>query len=239
MDLSIVIPVYNEADKIGQDITAAGDYLNEAGYAGEIIVIDDGSQDTTTEIVQTVHQAPSIPVQLIQHPQNQGKGSAIRSGVLAAQGDMILFADCGTCIPYTQAERGITLLRNGDCDIAIGSRHSQDSHIVKSHSLYRRCCSHLFRITLRLLLPELRYLDDTQCGFKVYNGPLARDLFQQIQINGFMFDIEVLALALSQGHKICQFPVTWTCDRDSRLSPTHSAGGIVSDLFKIRRERRT
>ena len=235
MDLSIVIPAYNEAEKIGHDVLAAATFLQENRLRGEIIVIDDGSEDDTADWAQKVTLPRDVTLVVLRHEHNQGKGQAVRTGILKSQGEVVMFADCGSCIPYPMALDGLALLNSGDVQIAIGSRRSIGSRIVRSQSLYRHLCSFVFRTVTRLLLPELKHLDDTQCGFKLYDGPLARELFKQAQISGFMFDIEILVMALRQGYRVAQFPVVWTCDRDSRLAPSRQAGSVLRDLWRIRK----
>lgn len=235
LDLSIVIPAYNEAEKIGHDVLAAATFLQDNRLYGEIIVVDDGSDDDTVGWAQKVLIPPNVTFVVLRHERNRGKGLALRTGMLKSRGEVVMFADCGSCIPYPLALKGLALLDKEDCQIAVGSRHSIDSRIVRSQSLYRHLCSLLFRTVTRLLLPEIKHLDDTQCGFKIYKGALARELFQQAQISGFMIDIEILVSAIRQGHKVCQFPVVWTCDRDSRLAPSRQAGSVLRDLWRIYR----
>jgi dolichyl-phosphate beta-glucosyltransferase len=237
LDLSIVIPAYNEAEKIGHDVLAAATFLQENRMTGEVIVVDDGSSDDTAGWAQKVRLPASVTLKVLRLDQNQGKGHAVRTGVLQSIGRVVMFADCGSCIPYPQARDGLALLEKKSCQIAVGSRRSVDSTIVQNQSLYRRLCSVIFRLALRLLLPELRHLDDTQCGFKLYDGALARSLFAQARIDGFLFDVEVLVLALRRGAGICQFPVLWTCDRDSRLSASRHSGSVLRELWAIRKER--
>jgi len=237
LELSIVIPAYNEADKIGHDVVAAATFLQENRMAGEVIVVDDGSSDDTAAWAQKVRLPSDVTLKVIRLERNQGKGHAVRTGVLQSSGKVVMFADCGSCIPYPQALDGLALLEKNACQVAVGSRRSADSTIVQNQSLYRRLCSLAFRVALRIMLPELRHLDDTQCGFKLYEGSLARTLFAQAHIDGFLFDVEVLVLALRHGAKLCQFPVLWTCDRDSRLSASQHSRSVLRELWAIRKER--
>lgn len=237
LDLSIVIPAYNEAEKIGHDVLAAATFLQENRMTGEVIVVDDGSNDDTAAWAQKVSLPSGVTLKVIRLEQNRGKGHAVRTGILQSTGKVAMFADCGSCIPYPQALDGLALLEKDACQVAVGSRRSADSTIIQNQSLYRRLCSLAFRVALRTLLPELRHLDDTQCGFKLYDGPLARNLFRQAHIDGFLFDVEVLVLALRHGAKVCQFPVLWTCDRDSRLSASQHSSTVLRDLWTIRKER--
>ena len=146
-----------------------------------------------------------------------------------------MFADSGLCVPYEDSLRGWELLKAGDCDIAHGSRKMQASHIERPQSIYRRICSkifHWFVIYDMKIPPELT---DTQCGFKIYKGDVARHLYGQCTTDGFMFDIEIIMRAQKEGYRIKEFPVNWTCDRDSRLSPSRSSWHIFSELIKIKK----
>ena len=116
----------------------------------------------------------------------------------------------------------------------MGSRRHPNSNIIQDQTAYRKLCSTAFRWLVKLVLPQLAPYHDTQCGFKLYHGSTARDLFANSHVNGFMFDIEILCLALGKKLTILEFPLTWTCDRDSRLSPGRSMVSILKDLWWIR-----
>jgi hypothetical protein len=145
-----------------------------------------------------------------------------------------MFADSGNCVPYENALRGMELLTTGQCDIAHGSRRLAGADIKKDHGLYRDVCSKFFHLFAIYLMRAPAELTDTQCGFKIYRGEAARRLFGQCFTDGFMFDIEIILRALKHGYKIKEFPIIWTCDIDSRLSPTRSAWRIFSELIRIK-----
>jgi dolichyl-phosphate beta-glucosyltransferase len=176
-------------------------------------------------------------IKLRQRPKkkNYGKGRAIRTGILKSQGEYVIFADSGNCVPFEQVKVGMALIESDRCQIAHGSRKMSDCHISRPQSFYRRICSGLFHWFLIHDIKQLGNLTDTQCGFKVYRGHIARELYAQSTIDGFTFDIEVILLALSSGHTIREFPVDWTCDPDSRLKPTHEAIRVFTDLMRLKR----
>ncbi len=232
MDLSIVIPAYNEEAKIGRDIQAATALLRNHNLDGEIIVVDDGSTDATSETARSIEV--SLPCRVERFDINRGKGHAVRHGVLSSRGKAILFMDCGVCVPLECCLDILPDLQAGRCHLALGSRHHPDSQILQDQTPYRKFCSTAFRWLVRRMLPQLAPYHDTQCGFKLYHGPIARDLFGRSHIDGFMFDIEILCLALQRNLQVQEFPLTWTCDRDSRLSPGRSLTTILKDLRKIR-----
>jgi len=127
------------------------------------------------------------------------------------------------------------LLRSGACEIAHGSRKLGESRIFRAQSLYRRIYARFFRVAVDMLTGIGRELTDTQCGFKIYRGDVGRQLYGQCFTDGFMFDVEVILRARRQGRVIKEFPIEWTCNRDSRLSPSRSFWGVVRELTTIRR----
>jgi dolichyl-phosphate beta-glucosyltransferase len=238
-ELTIVIPAYNESRKIAKDISAADEFLTSAKIEGDIIVVDDGSADETVATAKKAAIDIQTPCFVEKLEKNYGKGRAVRAGILKSQGDYIIFADSGTCVPFEQAKIGMDLIESGQCHIAHGSRKLSDCHILRPQSFHRRICSKLFHWFLIHDIKRIGNLTDTQCGFKVYNGSIARQLYAESQINGFMFDIEIILLALAKGYRICEFAVDWTCDPDSRLNPTHEVFSILRDLIKLKRQFRS
>jgi glycosyltransferase involved in cell wall biosynthesis len=242
MDLSIVIPVYNEAHKIGRDVQAATAFLKDNRLSGEIIIADDGSPDGTAQVARHAPTDPAVPVRILAL-EHRGKGHAVRQGMAATRGEFAMFADSGVCVPYEDVLPALELLRNNACDIANGSRKMHSSAVTRRQSVYRRTLSKMFRwVVLRVLgLPH--NLTDTQCGFKVYRGDVARRLYGQCVTDGFMFDLEILIRAREQGYRVVEFPVHWAWDPDSRLRPSRILGRSVSELIALKRilaeEKRT
>lgn len=233
--LSIVIPAYNEAQKIAADIAAAASFLIHSKLSGEIIVVDDGSQDGTSQIAQEAGKLSAIPLNVMRLDPHHGKGCAVRTGILASHGKYVLFADSGNCVPFDQVHKGIALIQNGACRIAHGSRVLSGCHIIRGQSFYRRFCSGLFRRFLIGGLRRHKHLTDTQCGFKVYDGDTARQLYALSKLDGFIFDIEIILLAAQHGFTILEFPVDWCCDPDSRLRPIHQSIPILRDWLTLKR----
>ena len=145
MDLSIVIPAYNEEAKIALDVAAAAAFLAGAQLKGEIVVVDDGSSDNTAGAARQVAVPRGVACRVVRYQPNRGKGCAVRTGMLATTGEFAMFADSGLCVPYLRALRGLEMLRSGTCDIAHGSRKLPETHIVKPQNAYRRLCSWAFR----------------------------------------------------------------------------------------------
>ena len=239
IELTIVFPAFNEARKIANDVSAADAFLASEGICGEIIVVDDGSADGTADIARKIGESiPSVCiVEELGH--NYGKGRAVRSGILKSRGRFVAFVDSGGCVPFCEIKRGLNLIRSGQCQIAHGSRKMKDCHIVQPQSFYRKICSQLFHWFLICDIKKLSNLTDTQCGFKVYDGRIARTIYAESQVDGFMFDIEVILLTLSSGYRICEFPVDWGWDSDSRLKPGHEVIGILKDVMGLKQRFRS
>ena len=237
MGLSIVIPALDESKKIGRDVKEAAAFLGGNGLAGEIIVVDDGSKDNTAEVAkQSLADPPAgINVKVERYAHHRGKGYAIRTGIKQTNGEYVMFADSGCCVPYEDVLRGLQLLKDGACDIAHGSRKMRGCHIEKTQSLYRRICSKMFHWFVIHYMKVPAEYTDTQCGFKIYKGDVARHLYGECITDGFIFDVEIILRAQKEGYHIKEFPIDWTCDRDSRLSPTRSSWRVLSELITIRR----
>jgi dolichyl-phosphate beta-glucosyltransferase len=237
MKLSIIIPAFNESGKIGRDVESACEFLKKNDFEGEIIVSDDGSSDTTADEAQKAADKcqGQVKIVVIRNQQHHGKGYAVRSGIIRTTGDYVMFADSGGCVPFDNAIRGLNMLTSGQCEIAHGSRSLTGGSIKTDHGLYRHICSELFHIFAVRVMTIPAELTDTQCGFKIYRGDVARILYGQCQTDGFMFDIEIIRRAINQHYKIAEFPIDWSCDIDSRLSPAKSFWRIFSELLKIRK----
>ena len=235
MDLSIVIPAFEESKKIARDVAAAAEFLISHKLEGEIIVVDDGSKDNTADAAENVEIPPDVKKNVIRYEVHQGKGFAVRTGMKHSSGEYAMFADSGCCVPYEDTLRGLDLLKNGVCDIAHGSRKTRGCHIEKTQSLYRRLCSKFFHWFVIHDMKIPAEFTDTQCGFKIYKGDVARHLYGESVIDGFTFDIEIIMRAQKEGYHIKEFPIDWTCDRDSRLSPTRNSWRVLSELLTIRR----
>jgi dolichyl-phosphate beta-glucosyltransferase len=235
VNLSIVIPAFEESKKIARDVTAAADFLQANGLAGEIIVVDDGSGDGTAQAAWRAPIPPAIRRNIIRCEIHRGKGCAVRTGVKASDGQYVMFADCGLCIPYGNALLGLNLLKEDRCDIAHASRRLIQSDILQDQPWHRRLISRSFRSVVRTLSGVPRHLTDTQCGFKIYKGDVARLLYGECVTDGFMFDIEIVLRAVRKGYRIAEFPVEWTCDPDSRLSVTRTPWPVLAELYALKR----
>lgn len=228
--VSVVIPVYNEAPRIGATLKRFVEYLRPRGRF-ELIVVDDGSVDGTAAAVQArAAQHPEIT--LVQSPTNRGKGAAVREGVLRASGRVLCFCDADLPIPNSDIDQLLTQLQDG-CDVAIASRALSGSVVALRPRLSRRCLSWGFN---RLVRTAFRIpFRDTQCGFKGFRRVAAQAIFSRATIDGFAFDVELLLLARRLGFSIGEFPVRYENAVESSVSIRAHGGQICRDLWRIHR----
>ncbi|MEP6652157.1 MAG: dolichyl-phosphate beta-glucosyltransferase [Myxococcales bacterium] len=226
-DLSVVIPAYNEAKRLGPTLDAIVAYLSSRQQTFEVIVADDGSTDTTLEMVKG--RGPAIRVVAL--GVNRGKGAAVRAGVAAAAGRMILFSDADLSTPIQEWERFQGRLSAG-CDVVIGSRGLDASRIEIRQPWFREKMGRTFNWILRRILP-LRF-PDTQCGFKAFTAAAAHSLFRASQTDGFAFDAEILFLAELAGYRVEELGITWRNSAESRVSPVRHSFQMMRDLIRIR-----
>ena len=235
MELSIIIPAYDESKKISLDVTAAFKFLKDYHLTGEIIVVDDGSQDDTVVAAGKAGGTTRIPVNVIRYEKHKGKGFAIRTGIKASQGRYVMFADSGLCVPYENTHLGLEILKSGAYQIAHGSRKLKESTILRPQPLIRKVIGTVIRWVLIFWVKVPLKLTDTQCGFKIYHGDIARELYGHCKSDGFLFDVEVIIRALKQGYHIKEFPIEWTSDPDSRLSPIKNLWSTLLELVALKR----
>lgn len=229
-DLSIIVPAFNEQGRLEPTLRSYLGYCRSRGRSVEVIVVDDGSMDETSLLVeQLVGEFPEL--RLIRLAENRGKGYAVRSGVVNARGRRVLFADADGATPISEIERVEAALEAG-ADIAIGSRALSAHDVTLNAKLYRRLMGRLFHGLVHAL--TVRGVRDTQCGFKLFRGPVARDLFSRMRMSGFSFDVEVLMMAHRRGYRIAEVPVNWTHQPGSKVNLVLDSMRMVRDLFIIR-----
>lgn len=213
MNLSIVIPAYNEAERIVPTIQQFHKYLSDKQMRFEIIVVDDGSTDDTVAVVSRLQQEmPRLSV--IPLAANKGKGNAVRQGMLAARGSVRLFSDADGSTPVEEIDKLLKTLERGDTDIAIGSRYMQESEVVVAQPKFRVLWSRLAnKLVQRMLLPGIA---DPHCGFKLFTAEAAQKVFSRCCVDGWSFDLEALAIARKLNMKITEVPVKWANDERSK-----------------------
>ena len=235
MIISIIIPTFNESTKIERDIISAAEFFEKNSFQGEIIIVDDGSTDNTSEAAENVKVPSDVSFRVIRYEKHRGKGYAVRTGIKSAKGDYILFADSGLCVPFDYILDGLGILKSGDFEIAHGSRKLKESIILKKQSLVRRIIAKMFRWIFIYWLKVPAELTDTQCGFKIYKGDTARKLYEQCVTDGFLFDIEIIKRAQKENYRIKEFPIEWRIDPDSRLSVRKNSIGVLKELIAMKK----
>jgi dolichyl-phosphate beta-glucosyltransferase len=229
-DISVIIPAYNEALRIQTTIEAIDRYLKEQSTRYEIIVVDDGSTDGTFSVVNDFRNSLKNLI-IIRKEKNAGKGSAVKEGVLASKGNLILMSDADLSTPVEEMDKLIFWINNG-FDIAIGSRALPESDISVRQPWHREMMGKIFNLLVRLIV--LRGFNDTQCGFKLFRGEPARKIFSMSKIQGFSFDVEVLCIAKKLGYKIREVPVRWLNEPHSRVRIVTDPIRMIGELFLIR-----
>lgn len=228
--ISLIVPAYNEASRIAETVGEAKAYFVARGFSHEIIVAADGD-DGTREIVDEMAKSdPTLKV--LGSIERRGKGHGIRQAVRIARGQIIGFADADNKTAIDEFDKFVPLLREGR-DVVIGSRGLRGARIERRQPVHRRLGSRAFAVFMHLIvgLPDIV---DTQCGFKFFQGQVAKDLFARQRIDGYMFDAEILFLARQAGYTIAQVPVRWRDDGDSRLQLISGNVRNGRDLLMIR-----
>lgn len=233
MQISIVIPAFNEEKRIEASLREVALFLPKHFQDWEVIVVDDGSADRTADIVRRFeHKSPNSHLTLEALPENMGKGAAVKHGVMQAKGNVILFMDADLSTPLTEIAKVMAALEQG-ADVAIGSRGQPDSNIVQHQPFYRETMGKIFnRIVRWLVMDGIR---DTQCGFKAFRHQAAKEIFSRVETSHFGFDVEVLLWAKKLGFSVKEVGVTWINSPNSRVSPIKDALKMLIGLFAIKK----
>ncbi len=226
---SIVVPVYNEAKRVRAAVETLRNYFLSQGAAATIILVDDGSNDQTGEIIRECARDTSNVVAL-HLPKNCGKGCAVRTGMMQAKGDIALFVDADLSSPIDELPKLVQELANG-ADIAIGSRAMPESRLEKRQPWRRIVAGLVFRMLARPLVGQI---NDTQCGFKAFRMDAARYLFSLTRIDRFSFDVELLYLAKLNGYRVAEVGIRWIDSEASSVRLTRDPFNMAVDLLRIR-----
>lgn len=231
--LSIIIPAYNEARRLPRCLERVIAYLDQRGRTYEVLVVDDGSHDQTAQAVESVaHRCPHL--RLIRLTGNMGKGAAVRRGMQAARGTYQLFADADGATPIEELARLESALLAG-ADLAIGSRAlaSQDPAFTVRARWHRSLLGTVFNNIVQRL--GLRDITDTQCGFKLFRGSIAQDLFSVACVDGYAFDLELLYVARQRGYRLAEVPINWVDQPGSKVRPWRDGLVMLQELLAIRK----
>jgi dolichyl-phosphate beta-glucosyltransferase len=229
--LSVIIPAFDEAERIGPALAAVRRYFESRAVPAEIIVVDDGSRDGTAARAEAALSGFAAS-RIIRLPGNLGKGEAVKAGVLEARGDLVLFSDADLSTPIEEIEKFLPLIEGG-ADVVIGSRALPGSDIQVRQRALREGMGKFFNRLVRGFV--LKGIPDTQCGFKLFRRDAARAVFSEARIRGFCFDVEILALCVRRGYRIRQVPVVWRHSPPSRVRLVRSSLRMIVDLVRVRR----
>lgn len=228
--LSIVIPAFNEEERILTTLRKIKAYLKEKTYPCQIIVVDDGSRDKTPSLVLGLSKEFKN-LTLLKNERNTGKGYSVKRGVMAAQGEYILFSDADLSAPIQEIEKFFPYFEQG-FDVVIGSRALKDSDIKLRQPWWREGMGKTFNLFVQAIV--FGGIKDTQCGFKCFKREVAHHLFSLARIEGFSFDVEVLFLAKKFGYNIKEVPVVWINSAASKVHPLLDSARMFLELLKIR-----
>jgi len=228
MEVSIVIPAYNEGSRIGPTLKRAIEYSDRHFSDYEIIVVDDGSKDNTIDIVAK-HKNPHL--RLLKNGINRGKGYSVRRGVLQARLPYVLFSDSDLATPIEEIEK-LAWFLDREYDIAFGSRNVKGSEIRVKQPWYRILVGRGFALLVNLF--AVHGFRDTQCGFKIFKKRAAREIFRRSRLDRFSFDVEVLFIAKKRGYKIKEVPIIWIDKKGSKVDPVKDSLRMLRDILVIR-----
>jgi len=235
--LSVIIPAYNEAARLGKTLRVLVDYVSQNVPDGEVIVVDDGSSDHTADLARQVFEdSKGVRTSVISYKSNLGKGRAVRLGLLAARSDIALFSDADFSTPITEAPKLVDPIVNGQYDVTFGSR-ALDRALIGVHQSWRReQGGRVFNLVVRLATGMPFW--DTQCGFKAFRMSVCRPLIEAATIDRFGFDVELLYLAFRAGLKFKEIPVRWDHYEGSKITLFTDSFKMVNEVNLIRQQAR-
>jgi dolichyl-phosphate beta-glucosyltransferase len=229
-ELSIVIPCFNEEQRLPRTIEQIERYLDSRAISYELILVDDGSADGTRMIMDAAAER-STSVRIEALPQNRGKGRALAVGVAAANGSQILVTDADLSTPIEELDKLQAAMAAG-AGVAIASRAVRGSRVELSQPIYRVLMGKTFNVIVQVvLLPGIK---DTQCGFKLFRADVAHDAFAKLSTDGFGYDPEVLYRARRQGVRIAEVPVVWRNSSPTKVNPIRSSYDMFKHVLRVR-----
>jgi len=233
MSVSIIIPAFNEADRLPRTLEAMAAHFASRGEPFEVLVVDDGSRDGTARAVEDFGEAhPALDVRCLDYGVNRGKGYAVRHGMLRATGDRRLFCDADLATPAEEYDVVLAAMARSGVPIGIGSRPLRQSSLLVHQPWYREMLGRGFNKAVRLL--AVPGIADTQCGFKVFTAEAAQDVFSRCRLDGFAFDSEALFIARRLGYPVAEVPIRWSHQEGSKVSMVRDGLRMLADLSRIR-----
>jgi Glycosyltransferases involved in cell wall biogenesis len=237
-ELSIVIPAFEEAERIGDSLGKVFSFLQATHPAAEVIIVDDGSRDATSEVAKSFCDHHSeIASKVIRYEENRGKGYAVKIGLQASKADISVFSDADLSTPIEEMSKLIDPIRSGDYDVTFGSR-AIDRRLIGTHQPWRREQGGKVMNLIIRTMSGLHFAD-TQCGFKAFNMKKFRPLLEVMTVDRFGFDVEFLFVASYHGLRLKEIPVRWNNVEGSKVSVVRDTRRMFTELSQIRRNART
>lgn len=236
-EISIVVPAYNESDRLVAPLRSLLEFIADAGVPMELILVDDGSSDSTARIAETIlAEKPDVTAKVVRYETNRGKGFAVKTGLLASDAEIAIFTDADLSTPLTEISKLVDPIRNGDFDVTFGSR-ALDRSLIGTHQPWQR---EQGGKVMNFMIRKMSGLpfSDTQCGFKAFNMLKFRPLLDVMKIDRFGFDIEFLFVANYHGLRLSEIPVRWNDVEGSKVSVVRDTRRMIGELIQIRRNVR-
>lgn len=227
MKLVVVVPAYNEEPRLARSLSRIREYLSEQAYEWSVLVVDDGSTDTTAEIALTFANEDTR-FSLTSYQPNKGKGFAVRTGMMQGEGDWLLLCDADLAAPIEEVEK---LFAAGK-PIAIGSRPLRESELEIRQPWWREFAGRMFNIAVQAL--SIRGIKDTQCGFKLFSREAAKNIFPRCRFDGFSYDFEALLIGQMLGYEIAEVPIRWSHQEGSKVRLVRDGLRMLWDLVRLR-----
>jgi dolichyl-phosphate beta-glucosyltransferase len=225
--LTIIIPAYNEERRLPRSLEQIVAFVQQQSEPMEVLVVENGSRDRTTEIAERYAAAHSFVH--VMHSE-KGKGAAVRAGMMAGRGRYLFICDSDLSMPIAEVRKFLPP-EQGNYDVAIASREGPGAHRY-GEPAYRHLMGRVFNLIVRVL--AIPGFQDTQCGFKSFRREIARDVFASLTMTGWAFDVEALFVALQRGYRVVSVPIDWYFDADSRVDPLRDTWRMLRDVFRIR-----
>ena len=231
MHLSIIIPAFNEEKRIGKTLAGINDFLSQKDFEYEVIVVDDCSTDQTIKVVQQSDLAKAGKLKAVHVATHRSKGYSVKTGILQSKGEYVLFTDADLSTPIEEMDKLYGVLQEG-YHIAIGSRSIRGANVLVHQPFYREYMGIFFNFLVQNVV--LQGFVDTQCGFKLFKGEVARDIAKDLVIDGFCFDVELIYVALKKKYSIKEVGVIWMNSAQSKVRLLGSSLSMFMDLFRVK-----
>jgi dolichyl-phosphate beta-glucosyltransferase len=233
LELSVIVPVYNEEKRVSKTLKEAFAYLKAKRITAEVIVVDDGSSDKTVEVVGRFKKmaTPEQTLKILKHTVNKGKGAAVKTGALTAKGNIVLYMDADNATPLSEYEKFKPAFKN-NVDVIVGSRAIDRKQVKVHQPLYREIIGRIGNIIIQLLV--VPGISDTQCGFKAFTHNAAKTIFPLQTIERFGFDVELLYIARKRRFSMLETSVIWRDDPNTRVNALRDSIRTFTELFIIR-----